>query len=247
MLDNKNPKMINIENLVNNFTNLNEEESYYLSFHKKRYDYLINQVNLLATIRSTENQKNPLSILDIGPHFLTTLLRKSLGEQFTLNTLGWECSKTIVPDGIVNTHFTFDLNDTPFKEKWIECPQHDIIVMAEVFEHIYTAPEYFLNFLHSILKPGGYLLIGTPNAVSLIKRYSVLLGKNPYDRIRTTITNPGHFREYTLEELIDYGNQSGFSIHSYDLGDFYPQGNKSAFLKKYYPKLRDCIHIIYKK
>ena len=222
---------------------LTQEDNEYLLYHKQRFAYLIKKVDELVN----ELGKTKPMILDIGPHFQTTLLRAHFGDKVIINTLGWENSNTIVPDGTVDKHYHFDLNDTSSVDKWVKCPQHDIILMAEVFEHLYTAPEYFMSFLNASLYKNGFLMVGTPNGVALSKRITLLKGSNPYEKIRTTLDNPGHFREYTLEELIEYGNRAGLETYSAELMDFYPQGKKAAFLKKVFPKLKDSINIIYRK
>ncbi|HXU02733.1 MAG TPA: methyltransferase domain-containing protein, partial [Polyangia bacterium] len=89
---------------------------------------------------------------------------------------------------------------------------YDVIVFAEVIEHLYTAPELVLPYLRDLLVPGGVLLLQTPNAVSLRKRAKLLLGVNPFERIRPERDNPGHFREYTASELKDLLAGAGFSI-----------------------------------
>ena len=91
------------------------------------------------------------------------------------------------------------------------------------------------------------LLIGTPNAVSLNRRVSMLVGRNPYERIRTTINNPGHFREYTTAELRAYGKAANFDMEGINLSDFYETSGWRKQLKKYAPTLRDCIHIVLQK
>ena len=68
---------------------------------------------------------------------------------------------------------------------------YDVIVFAEVIEHLYTAPELVLPYLRELLVLGGVLLLQTPNAVSLRKRAKLLLGVNPFERIRTERDNPG--------------------------------------------------------
>jgi hypothetical protein len=40
----------------------------------------------------------------------------------------------------------------------------------------------------------------------------LLVGRNPYEQIRTDRSNPGHFREYTAGELQRILNQSGFAM-----------------------------------
>jgi hypothetical protein len=68
--------------------------------------------------------------------------------------------------------------------------------------------------LGELLEPGGLLILQTPNAASLGKRVKLALGLNPFDGIRTDRLNPGHYREYTLRELIDILRRSGFLIDS---------------------------------
>lgn len=222
------------------FNNLNKEERDYFFYHEQRFTYLVNKVEELI---NNLNQNQKVRLLDIGPHFQTSLLKKRFGDKIIINTLGWEITQTIVPKRIVNVHYNFDLNDTAHKSKWIQCEKHDIVLMAEVFEHLYTSPEYFLSFLKSTLRCGGILLIGTPNGVALSKRVGILKGRNPFEKIRTTIHNPGHFREYTIEELIEYGIKLKFHIQDYELRDFHKQRLLTSVVKNIFPRLRDCIHI----
>lgn len=101
-------------------------------------------------------------------------------------------------------HITFDLNRS--REMDIPCGERfDLIVFAEVIEHLHTAPEFALHALAELLKPHGYLLCQTPNAVNISNRLKMLAGRNPFERIRVQVANPGHFREYTRAELIDIG------------------------------------------
>jgi hypothetical protein len=224
---------------------LEPAEATYLAFHKDRFAYLTSELLRLSALHG--HPERPVSVLDIGPHFQTTLFRYALGPAAIINTLGWENAQRIVPPDIVNTHYLFDLNDSPYQDRWIDGPQHDIIVMAEVFEHLYTAPDYFLGFLRKQLKPGGHLLIGTPNAVSLDRRMGVLRGYNPYERIRVAINNPGHFREYTAAELAIYAQTTGFSVEKVTLSDFYASSSVKRLIKRFIPTLRDCIHIVFQK
>ncbi|GAB3951089.1 hypothetical protein GCM10028805_30490 [Spirosoma harenae] len=224
---------------------LEPAEIVYLKFHRKRFSYLTEEVIRLATNHGYPDKS--VSIMDIGPHFQTTLFRQALGPSVVINTLGWKNVERIVPAGSANEHFTFDLNDSPYQEKWPDCPQHDIVVMAEVFEHLYTAPEYFLGFIRKIMKPGGHLLIGTPNGVCLNQRIGMLMGRNPFEKIRITLNNPGHFREYTTAELSEYAAKTGFEVTNITLSDFYETSPLRNFLKQFRSSLRDCIHIVFKK
>jgi hypothetical protein len=81
-----------------------------------------------------------------------------------------------------------------------------------VIEHLYTAPQLVLAFVHTLLSDGGLLLLQTPNAASLQKRIKMAIGRNPYEMIRIDPTNPGHFREYTIRELRRLAEGAGFRV-----------------------------------
>jgi SAM-dependent methyltransferase len=64
----------------------------------------------------------------------------------------------------------------------------DSVVSIETIEHV-PDPERFLDELRRVLRPGGLLVLTTPNAV-----YT-----KPVDGVPA---NPFHFREYRAEELV---------------------------------------------
>src|SRR5205823_6516869 len=107
----------------------------------------------------------------------------------------------------------FDLNDAQSEDTWRrDIPRYDVVVMAEVIEHLYTAPELVLGFLKTLVADNGLVIIQTPNAAALSKRLKLLFGRNPYELIRVDTTNPGHFREYTSRELIRIAEGAGFEV-----------------------------------
>lgn len=199
-----------------------EESKHYLSTHAKRYIFLL---SLIQRFR----QKIPLrtiNIMDIGPSFFTEQLQihfpsdriYSLGYIHT-QSRGGHLPQQVCLDKTSFIHF--DLNTVQNREKWISPPSCSIIVMAEVIEHLHTAPSIVLNFLSTFLEHQGYIIIQTPNAVSLYKRIQVLLGKNPYEMIRENAENPGHFREYTRQELFVLAQKSGFSTKSFTYSNYF--------------------------
>jgi len=148
-------------------------------------------------------------ILDVGPGFLTELLRVS-GIADTIDSLGFWDGRFQCRDSDV--HFEFDLKNTADRSLWPQLPLYDLVVMAEVIEHLPVSPAHVFAFLASLVKPGGYLLLQTPNACSLSKRLRLLCGRNPFELIRDDLHNPGHFREYTIRELAGYCRVSGFKV-----------------------------------
>ena len=171
----------------------------YLAFHQPRFKFLLDLV---------KNQvRAPARILDVGPSPFTSMLRKSL--ESPVDSLGLE------PESSASNghHYHFNLNDSQYREKWRRgLGPYDIVVFAEVIEHLFTAPELVLSYVRELVAPGGVLILQTPNAASLRKRIKLALGRNPFERIRTDPSNPGHFREYTPRELAEILSQVGFDV-----------------------------------
>lgn len=172
----------------------------YLAYHAPRYRYLL---ELAARFRPSVSSR----ILDIGPSPFSRLLASRLCCR--VDTLGLEPES----DCERGHHFHLDLNTvTEVPHPVVDLPSYSLVVMAEVLEHLHTAPVPVLRFLHNHVVEGGYLFLQTPNAASLPKRLKLLAGRNPYDEIRADRSNPGHFREYTLRELRSCSQQAGFEV-----------------------------------
>jgi SAM-dependent methyltransferase len=169
------------------------EWSHYLDYHARRYAVLMDVVA----------SANPHRVLNVGPMFETHLLR-STGA--TVDTLGFANPPFAPREG--ERHIELDLN-RPDRDG---DGSYDAIVMAEVIEHLHTSPVVVLRHLAGWLRPGGTLVIQTPNAVALHKRVRMALGRNPLEPIRDDSGNPGHFHEYTLPELTGAATAAGLAV-----------------------------------
>lgn len=172
----------------------------YVAYHAPRYAYVL---DLLATLGVTPQSR----VLDIGPGRLTALIHERFDLQ--VDSLGFG------PDATLSRgrHYHFDLNRSQDEIGWRrDLPRYDVVVMGEVIEHLYTAPQLVLAFVRTLVAPGGRLIVQTPNAASWQRRVKLLLGRNPYEMIRTDTTDPGHFREYTIGELYALATGAGFTV-----------------------------------
>jgi cyclopropane fatty-acyl-phospholipid synthase-like methyltransferase len=173
----------------------------YVGMHAARYASVLSLAAALSLPREPR-------VLDIGPSVLTILLREQL--DVPVDTLGFD-SLGYASAGA--KHMLFDLNDAQERDRWLVVPdRYDLVVMSEVIEHVHTAPSLVLQFVRSVMVPGGTLLLQTPNAVALGRRARVLIGRNPYNLINEDTTNPLHFREYTQNEMLDYLTDAGFIV-----------------------------------
>lgn len=111
-----------------------------------------------------------------------------------------------------DTHYEFDLRNIVDRSLWPRPPLYDLVVMAEVIEHLpVDSPDVFA-FLASLVKSGGSLFLQTPNACSLPKRLKMLSGRNPFELIHDDLHDPGHVREYTVRELKGFAAAAGFKV-----------------------------------
>ena len=226
---------------------LSEEMVRYIDLHWQRFTNLANRIDQI--IKEYSIDVETLRLLDIGPSFQTMLINR-LWPGARLDTFGFYDPK--FPNPKNGFHIPFDLNKTSDKSSKINTEPYDIIIMAEVIEHLYTSPHYVFSFISSILKPGGYFIISTPNGVSLQKRLKMILGINPSELIREKLDDPGHFREYTPSELTEYAKPLGLTLHEQWTGyDATPLSVKQNILKKATPflpsSLREHFTVVYKK
>jgi ubiquinone/menaquinone biosynthesis C-methylase UbiE len=81
----------------------------------------------------------------------------------------------------------------------------DIVSFTESIEHMHDV-ERVIAEIHRVLKPGGRLLVTTPNANSL---HLVMTRKLGYPAFKTSNQ---HVREYTFDEVRDLLQKAGFVI-----------------------------------
>jgi trans-aconitate methyltransferase len=185
------------------------EEQVYLRTHDARYRLLLELVGELA----------PKRMLVAGPSYESVLLRETFPEA-TVDTLGWHDARFPLREG--EQHTELDLNDGHYPQ----LERHDVVVCAEVIEHLHVAPGPVLRFLASGLEPDGHLIVQTPNATALPKRIRMLFGRNPYEPIRETAGNPGHFHEFTTTELLETVEAAGLEVTRWLTANYFDHGSR---------------------
>ncbi|MHB9073696.1 MAG: class I SAM-dependent methyltransferase [Desulfobaccales bacterium] len=97
----------------------------------------------------------------------------------------------------------------------------DLVICSEVIEHLPNSPKPLLQEIFRILKKPGWLILSTPNRLSLSKRLKPLLGYSTEDHIDDFYnmkTYPrgevyrGHNREYTIDEVKYMLSEESFLI-----------------------------------
>lgn len=92
---------------------------------------------------------------------------------------------------------------------------YDAAVSENMLEHLPYTQKDFFHKIRAALRPGGMLVLSTPNLASFLKRARMLFGKSPYWDLEDFFLRRqpfGHFREFTAEELKKMTELSGFEI-----------------------------------
>lgn len=220
-------------------------------------EYLYQQWNrymdLLSFLDNSDKRKKD-TILEIGAvpgHF--TVLLKRLGYNVT--------GVDIDPDRVKSlwTKYNILVKKADIEKDPLPIPSDscDIVLFVEVIEHLRINPLYTLRELYRVLKPGGRIILSTPN-ITPLNKLDFLLGRDyqedPVEAFKKleTLGHMGHIRLYTLREIRSLLRYAGFEIssHSYK-GQDYRVGWKAKVIKAFLYFKRDqfCpyLYVIAKK
>ncbi|MEU8530527.1 class I SAM-dependent methyltransferase [Streptomyces sp. NPDC048629] len=95
----------------------------------------------------------------------------------------------------------------------------DAVLFSEVIEHL-VDPDGALDELHRVLRPGGHLMLSTPNLAAWYNRALLLAGVQPVFSevsLRRIHGRPGsevvgHLRLYTARALREFVGAAGFDV-----------------------------------
>ena len=117
-------------------------------------------------------------------------------------------------------HFDAEKDSFPYPDS-----HFSTVLCCELIEHLVSDPMRLMSEANRILKPGGHLLLTTPNAVSLRAVKAALEGYHPgfysaYLRPAQEAAEARHSREYTPREIALLLANSGFEIVRLETGEF---------------------------
>ena len=151
-------------------------------------------------------------ILDVGcglGFFIKTLQEKKPA----WSSLGYEMSERAVKFGKEKNHLS-NIYSGLVQNSGIEKNSLDIITLWDVIEHI-PKPQPLLEYLFSILKPGGILFVQTPNVpIQLWKARLKVLLKGMKEGVHY-LEAKDHINDYSTSTLNLLANKTGYSGTSY--------------------------------
>lgn len=237
-------KIVALKTKEANRSSGSESSKVYRQVHGKRFEYILDYAKRFCPAKDT-------TVLDFGRSGLTEVLNTYYS---TLSTIGFPLERdsgghreSTPLDHI--PHIVCDLTKAENVDQWPQTEQKfDLIIFCEVVEHVPVAPEFQIMLLASLLKEKGKLLISTPNAINWYNRLKMVIGRNPFEKIRFNLDNPGHFREYTAKEIQHWAIETDMKVLDLEMKNFgiaFP--NELLSFPRHISSLRDTVITIFEK
>jgi SAM-dependent methyltransferase len=155
-------------------------------------------------------------VIEVGGEYAPTL--GILAKQFNV---GIAISSDLVIPSVRNSSIEYVRAPIEGLARKLKARNFDLALLIDVIEHLYD-PDAALNEIGLLLKPGGVLVIVTPNLASWLNRLMLLVGWMPLDMevsTRVVVGRPsvsahpvGHIRLFTTRAIREILSVSGFEV-----------------------------------
>ncbi|GBL04182.1 bifunctional 2-polyprenyl-6-hydroxyphenol methylase/3-demethylubiquinol 3-O-methyltransferase UbiG [Glaciecola sp. KUL10] len=194
-------------------------------------------------------------ILEFGsaPFLLTTVLKNKGYEVTGLDLKPGRFAGSIHKHKLDVKRIDFETQALPFENNTF-----DAAIFNEVFEHLRINPIFTLRQVHRVLKPGGKIMLSTPNLMSWKGWYNFVFKNklpcnlfNEYRKLEL-IGHMGHIRLYSTNEVITFLSHIGFDTEVIIYRGEWQSDSESKrtwgnrFLKLF-PKYRTFFSVVAKK
>jgi glycosyltransferase involved in cell wall biosynthesis/SAM-dependent methyltransferase len=118
-------------------------------------------------------------------------------------------------------HFDAEKDAFPYPDEYFST-----VVCGELIEHLFEDPMHMMSEVNRILKPGGHLVLTTPNIASLRGISAILQGYHPgffhayIKPAESGEVDARHNREYVPREIQHLLEGSGFAVALLETGEF---------------------------
>lgn len=118
-------------------------------------------------------------------------------------------------------HFDAEKDPFPYPDE-----HFSTVLCCELIEHLFEDPMHLMGEVNRILKPGGHLVLTTPNVTALRGISAILQGYHPgffhayIKPAESGEVDARHNREYTPREIHRLLDDSGFEVTLLETGEF---------------------------
>lgn len=106
--------------------------------------------------------------------------------------------------GVEATQINLNQQAIPYPDDFF-----DTVASLEVIEHVFD-PLFFLKEIYRVLKPGGVLIISTPNIRKIQRIFSIIMGHFPRTSYDPVGFDGGHLHYFTSKDLSQLILECGF-------------------------------------
>lgn len=183
------------------------------------------RIQALLALLPPGTRESRLLELGASPFFNTLCLELVWPGQLTLTNYGPAgqrgSQQLFAADGTPQKVYAYDLFDVEADEFPYPDGAFDVVIFSELIEHLSLNPVWTLSEIHRVLKPGGHVLITTPNALSLERLGFYLSGHSHDDDRYVPHMGAGarHNREYRPWELHELLTTTGFTVETLAVRD----------------------------
>ena len=192
-------------------------------------------------------------LLEIGghPYYTTLLLHRFRGYQiYTTNFFGQDhprIGQQRLSSEKYNESYICNFVNVNLEHDSLPYPDNtfDTVLFCEVIEHLTQDPTFALAELHRVLKPGGYLLLTTPNVFRLQNVIDILRGRrNIFHPYSGHGVYGRHQREYGLGEILDLVRGCGYTVLRSEVEDYEPSKRLASAIKRIWWHRRDNLFLL---
>jgi glycosyltransferase involved in cell wall biosynthesis/2-polyprenyl-3-methyl-5-hydroxy-6-metoxy-1,4-benzoquinol methylase len=220
-----------LEQFLRLYVSEDANERSYFETHIKRY---------IATLEALPEGQPGQRVLELGAafhHVTAALIHRKRYEEVRCTDV-WEgepSSKRVLAssdgmhrDEVIVDNFDLQSSPWPYADGGF-----DVVLCCEILEHLALDPMALMAEMNRVVKPGGTLLLTTPNLASAHAVEQTLRAESPYCYGQFEVsgrTTDRHNREYTAAEVAALAADAGFEAVSLRTQDFYWPPKHETFL-----------------
>lgn len=237
-----------LSDISRSIVELETEHQWYRFYREQQLPRLSRDLKIML-----KTLKPGQKVLDVGanPPFLVATLTELGFDTTGIDLTPTAFQKTIDKYNLQLASCDIEKEPLPFEDNTF-----DYLLFTEVIEHLRINPVFTMSELYRVLKPGGTLMLETPNLYSLNGIYNFLVKGRAYACCNNDIYTEfsqynkfgffGHIREYTTQELQLFLTKIGFK----NIKAVYSDGGKLKWTKpvyRFFPHLRSRVMLLSNK
>jgi SAM-dependent methyltransferase len=121
-------------------------------------------------------------------------------------------------------HFNVENDQFPYQDG-----EFDLVIFSEIIEHLLNDPCKTIREIKRVLKPGGTMILTTPNVARLENVAKLMSGANIYDPYSGYGPYGRHNREYNRHELVELLKFEGYELEDHFTADVHHNNSQNFF------------------